>query len=159
MSAKSPIIIAVDPGNERSALVVLNDRVITKSHLQNNDAILNHIKTMKADALAIEMVKSYGMPVGDSIFQTCLWTGRFYQAWADTHPTAPIFLIPRKTIVMHVCQSTNAKDANVRASIIDMLGAPGNVREPGPTFGLFKDLWSAAAVAITAHDLYLCPLS
>jgi hypothetical protein len=45
-----------------------------------------------------------------------------------------------------------AKDQNIRQALIDRLGPPGTKKNPGPTYGVTSHMWSALAVAVTAHD-------
>ena len=46
----------------------------------SNEQILMKIIELDYDKIVLEMVASYGMPVGASIFETCVWIGRFIQA-------------------------------------------------------------------------------
>ncbi len=106
---------------------------------------------LNADALAIEMVESFGMAVGREVFQTCVWTGRFIETWnIKGFPWNPV---TRKQVKMHLCNSMRAKDANIRAALIDKFGgkdaAIGRKKTPGPLFGISADVWSALAVGIT----------
>jgi hypothetical protein len=102
----------------------------------------------QAQQLAIEMVASYGMPVGAEVFETCVWIGRFVQAL-----TLPHEFIYRATVKAHVCKSAKAKDGNVRQALIDRWGgkerAIGTKKKPGPLHGVSGDVWSALAVAVT----------
>jgi len=98
--------------------------------------------------LAIEMVASYGMAVGREVFETCVWIGRFQQAW---HAPEAVRLIYRRDVKLHLCGSARAKDSNIRQAVIDLLGPPGTKREPGPTYGVRSHAWSALAVAVTAR--------
>ena len=99
--------------------------------------------------LAIEMISSYGMPVGREIFDTCVWIGRFVEQWTDP---AAVKLIPRGDVKLHVCGSLRAKDSNIRQALIDRLGPAGTKAKPGPTYGVKSHAWAALAVAITAAD-------
>ena len=70
-------IIAIDPGPEESAFVrydTITEKVDSSWHGTNKD-VCDVIKTECADHLVIEKVKSYGMTVGQSVFDTCEWTG------------------------------------------------------------------------------------
>jgi hypothetical protein len=42
-----------------------------------------------------------------------------------------------------------AKDANIRQALIDKIGPQGTKKDPGPTYGISKDVWSALAIAVT----------
>ncbi|MGH7470493.1 MAG: hypothetical protein ACRENP_21315 [Longimicrobiales bacterium] len=53
---------------------------------------------------------------------------------------------------MHLCKNPKAKDQNIRQALIDLLGAPGTKKNPGPTYGISGDAWSALAIAVTARD-------
>jgi hypothetical protein len=97
--------------------------------------------------LVIEMVASYGMPVGKEIFETVLAIGQMVEAWRGQHT-----LIYRKDVKMHLCGSMKAKDSNIRQALIDRHGEPGTKNSPGATYGISKDVWSALAVATTYHD-------
>lgn len=154
------MILAIDPGNEKSAFVLMNwDLRPLEFKKAGNDAILKRIPLlmdMYGDfTLAIEMVASYGMPVGASVFETCVWIGRFWQA-CD--------ILPRKALVyrmdekLNLCHDSRAKDANIRQALIDRFasgtpnGGKGTKKEPGWFYGFSADVWQAYAVGVTYHD-------
>ena len=139
-----------------SAFVVYNDgEIINKGKVENKEMLLtiNDMKLIEVSHLAIEMVASYGMPVGATVFDTVWWTGIFSQAFGIDNTTR----IYRKDVKMHLCHSMRAKDGNVRQAIIDKYPATGGgkipqigtKKEPGPLFGVSNDIWAALGVAIT----------
>ena len=151
-------ILGLDPGNEESAFVVVTGGgELVLSHRQDaNETILGVLKEWPPDLvsmswhLAIEMVASYGMPVGREVFETCVWIGRFVQAWEGLGKTWS--LVYRKDTKMRLCGQTKAKDGNIRQALIDKFGganAIGTKAKPGPLYGISKDKWAALAVAVT----------
>lgn len=153
-------LIAIDPGPEKSAVVRYDGDIQSKAILSNGDMLLllegNVMlfegKVMAADSLAIEMVASYGMAVGRTVFETCVWIGRFIEAWGG-----PWKYVYRKDVKIHLCNSMRAKDSNVRQALMDRYGstrqkAIGIKKRPGPLYGFSKDMWSALAIAVTAHE-------
>ena len=159
-------ILAIDPGNEKSAYVIydtcLTDlidnrekRDVRKFGIYPNEDMLSIASTVSADCLAIEMIACYGMPVGRTVFETCVWIGRFIEAWG--HDFEYVY---RKDVKMHLCNSTRAKDGNVRQAIIDRYAATGGGKTPqigtkkqqGPLYGVSKDVWAALGVAITFNE-------
>ena len=152
------IILAIDPGSAQSAFVVYNSEtkeILDKGIEENNH--LNHGRSIQiCDFLAIEMIASYGMPVGKTVFETCVWIGRFIEAWGGENWKK----IYRIDVKMHLCKSTRAKDSNIRQAIIDRYPASGGGKtpqigtkaQPGPLDGVSKDVWSALAVAIFAAE-------
>lgn len=144
-------ILAIDPGNEQSAYMLYDGKPIEFA-IASNQTVLELLcyKKLPVDSLAIEMVASYGMPVGRTVFETCVWIGRFIQAW-----DRPWRYIYRKDVKMHLCNSMKAKDSNIMAALIDRYGgdrrtAVGVKKKPGPLYGVSKDIWSALAIAVTA---------
>ena len=105
--------------------------------------------------VVVEMVASYGMAVGASVFDTCVWIGRFYEALAARQDPE---LIYRKDVKLHHCGVTRAKDANIRQALIDRFGAgasnggKGSKVNPGPLYGLTADCWQAFALAVYVAD-------
>lgn len=157
-------ILAVDPGTDKSAYVIYetqNAQVVEKGIENNKDllkllAVLNHDDDV--GVLVIEMMKSYGNVMGDTVLETCVWIGRFIERWARKWEW-----IYRKTIVTQLCNSSRAKDSNVRQALIDryrdVLRARGVYEDPvglksspGPLYGVKKDMWSALAVAVAYHE-------
>jgi hypothetical protein len=61
-------------------------------------------------------------------------------------------LIGRKAIKSHLCSTTQAKDKDIRAALIDRLGEPGTKKNPGPTYGISGDCWAALSVCVTWAD-------
>ena len=152
-------IIAIDPGTTQSAYVLWNGKLIILRGIIGNDELIlklyQHNSVEFGSVLAIEKVACYGMPVGAEVFDTCIWTGRFWQAWQDSAGVRDslVWLIERRKIKMHLCQDSRAKDANIRQALIDSLGAPGRKKEPGVTYGIHSHEWAALALAVTCHDL------
>lgn len=150
-------VIAIDPGNEVSAWLHLDPRCITPigyGIVENAELkrMLARWVSSPNDHLAIEMIASYGMPVGREVFDTCLWIGRLVEAWGR-----PFTLVYRRDVKMFLCGNNTAKDANIRQSLIDRFGpgksaAIGTKKQPGPLYGVTADVWSALAIAVTWQD-------
>lgn len=153
-------ILAIDPGNTQSAYVVLNDelRPIEFAKIDNEELfpILKQLDGITH--FAIEMIASYGMSVGKTVFDTCLWIGRFYQTLLDLG--IPEYrLIYRMEEKNNLCHSARAKDSNIRQALIDRFGVVGTKNAPGWFYGVSKDVWAAIAVGVTYYDLYINPQS
>lgn len=150
-------ILAIDPGNVESAYVTIGAdyRPIEFDKLRN-DELLDRLLFEPADLAAIEMVASYGMAVGADVFETCVWTGRFYQALASRalEPS----LIKRLPVKTHHCHSAKATDTNIRQALVDRFAlgqlnhGKGTKREPGWFYGFHSDVWAAYALAVYAVD-------
>ncbi|HVK88312.1 MAG TPA: hypothetical protein VM513_29535 [Kofleriaceae bacterium] len=155
------MILAIDPGNEYSAYVALNgERVVARAKVSNETMLAavqranehgGQLGVLGIEMLVIEMIASYGMPVGREVFETCVWIGRFIEAWGGDHA-----LIYRRDIKLHLCGSARAKDGNIRQALIDRWGgkekAIGKKASPGPLYGVSADVWAALAVAVTYAD-------
>lgn len=149
-------VVAIDPGNELSAWCSVRNGMPLGSDKVDNPTLLGVLRdddvwTPAEDLLAIEMIASYGMPVGREVFETCLWIGRFIEAWERRG--GKYVLVYRREVKLFHCESVRATDANIRASLIDRFGpgkakAIGTKREPGPLYGMKGDEWSALAVAL-----------
>lgn len=154
-------ILAIDPGNELSAYCVYfpDTHALGDFGKVPNDELREILKARMAwdHDYAIEMVACYGMPVGKSVFDTCLWAGKFMQI-IETRDHRPE-LIYRKEVKIELCGSLKAKDGNVRQAIIDRFPATGGGKVPqigikanqGPLFGVSADVWAALSVALTYH--------
>ena len=139
------MILAIDPGTTKSAYVVYDPSgptIIDKGIRDNNDLCLSLSESVlfKVDMVAIEMIQSYGMAVGQEVFDTCVWIGRFLQVVLNRDFHAKF--VYRKDVKMHLCGTTKAKDANIRQALIDLLGKEA-------TKGVAKDMWAALGVAVT----------
>jgi len=146
-------IIGIDPGTEQSAIVAIGpDGGVCPIGILPNAEVLKRIsRAFEPPAeIAIEMIASYGMPVGREVFETCLWIGRFIQRAQDFGNTA--HLIFRRDVKHHLCNSAKAKDANVSQALRDKFGgmnAVGTKKNKGPLYGIKSHLWPALAVAVT----------
>lgn len=153
------LIIAIDPGTYGSALVVWdgdNQEIIEHGKVKNEE-IKSHLTALlpKCDGpvgVFCEMIASYGMPVGQEVFETCLFIGQLQELVPGIHPGCSFNLIYRKDVKMHICGSARAKDSNIRQALIDRFGKPGTKKIPGLTYGLSGDTWAAFAVAVYSYD-------
>ena len=157
------MILAIDPGNEKSAYVWIQEKTLVPDCfdiIPNTELIDLLYFCEKKDTLAIEKIKSYGMPVGDTVFDTCIWTGRFVESW-DRLSSKEYFYITREDVKLNLCNTKRAKDSNVIQALIDRFApntpnrGKGYKKEPGWFYGFKADIWQAYAVGVTYHDLYL----
>lgn len=152
------MILGIDPGDVVSGFAILDGTRLHEAGIVPNEQLLELVKIWDGD-IAIEMIASYGMSVGREIFDTCVWIGRFKQAYQEPHKVRLIF---RRDIKVHVCDNGRAKDTNVRRALMDMWPATGGGKvpvigikeKPGPLYGVTEHMWAALAVAVTARDLY-----
>ena len=105
------------------------------------------------------MIDSYGMPVGQEVFDTCVWIGRFYE-FLTPRIDNKISLIKRGEVKLHLCESRRAKDSNIMQALIDRFGdvnkhgkySKGTKKDPGFFYGFVADEWAAFALAVTYFD-------
>ena len=145
------IILGIDPGPKESAYVTWDGTTVLTHKTGMNDDILADLlydlPGMQVTCIvAIEWIVGYGMTVGSETFDTCFWAGRFAQAAGGAR------LIPRRAIKLALCGNTTAKDQHIRQALVDRIGAPGNKKQPGPTYGISGHEWAALAVAVVAWD-------
>lgn len=159
-------ILAIDPGNIESAFVVVTDdlsKVIDKGKLPNAELeeYIWSVPTKRwyrddqVKHIAVEMVASYGMPVGAEVFETCVQIGRFERLIEEHRKYANYHRIYRMEEKTAICHNSRARDSNIRQALIDRFGAVGTKKNPGYFYGFKKDIWAAMAVAVTYHDKYL----
>jgi len=151
-------ILAIDPGNTESGYAVIDSTTCKpiaigkKENYTLRDMIcagqFNNVN------VSIEMIASYGMPVGKEVFETCVWIGRYLELLAPSH----IELVYRKNIKLHHCHTSKAKDSNITQALVDRFtpGAPnhgkGTKNAPGWFYGFKADIWAAYALAVYTAD-------
>lgn len=152
-------VLAIDPGNTESGYAVIDvetRKPILFGKVANFDLramILDGSLLAGVDEVAIEMVATYGMPVGASVFETCVWIGRFIEVIDQ-----PSQLVFRSPVRAHHCHSNKAKDANVRQALVDRFApgasnyGKGTKADPGWFHGFRADVWQAYALAIYVAD-------
>mgnify|MGYP002507691156 CR=1 FL=1 len=146
-------IYAIDPGPVKSALVTLHDDGTVEASTWPNQDLHAILATADPGILVIEMIASYGMPVGAEVFQTCVWIGRFYDTW-DGHGVnrQTATSLTRLQVKSAICHSGKANDANIRAALIDRFGGPSCIRKGGALYKVKGDEWAALAVACAYRD-------
>lgn len=148
-------ILAIDPGPKDSAFIVLDtvDESIVWSGMELNEnmrvIIKHHTRVGQCSILAIESVEGFGIPAGMETFDTCFWAGRFCEAFIY----GQFMRIGRKAIKSHFCNTTTAKDKDIRAALIYRFGEPGTKKQPGKLFGISGHVWSALAVGVYQSDM------
>lgn len=147
------MIVAIDPGTTESAICFYRPEAEIQAFKILNEDIRHEVKRCEnnqINKIYIEMIASYGMPVGKEVFETCVWIGRFVEhahiLGISTH------FVYRKEVKLHICGSTRATDANIRTELINRFGDPGTKKNPGRLYGFKGDMWAALAVAVTAHE-------
>ena len=149
-------ILGIDPGTTQSAYVVWDSETmdILEYGIKENLELSAMLQFFQFDVCVIEMVASYGMAVGQTVFETCVWIGRFMNEIENY--SCNVVRITRNQVKNAICHSSKANDSNIRQALIDMYGgekkvAIGTKKAPGKLYGIKKDEWAALAVAIAWH--------
>lgn len=154
-------IMAIDPGSTESAYVIWDGKTIHEKAKIDNHDLLKMITECDGipPCIVIEQIKGYNMSVGDTVFETCVWSGRFWQE-ALGH-CLQVERVPRKEIVAHLCGSAKGGDSHVIHALAERFApdqpnkGKGTKKDPGFFFGFSKDIWQAFAVAVTYYDKYI----
>jgi hypothetical protein len=152
------MILAIDPGNTESGYVYLDNNLKPIDFGKTNNEVLKGFIECGCfegcDHIAIEMIASYGMAVGATVFDTCVWIGKFCEKLESELNIIPVYIY-RKDEKMNLCGTMKAKDTNIRQALIDRFGIVGKKKEPGFFYGFKADMWAAMAVGVTFSDMYL----
>jgi len=161
------MILAIDPGNTESGYALIDPitcQPVEAGKIPNEDLLDRLIMWLDGgegsiDNVAIEMIASYGMSVGQDIFETCVWIGRFQQVVESFGAFGmPCDLVYRKNVKLHHCHTIKAKDSNITQALIDRFasGQPnrgkGTKADPGWFYGFKADIWQAFALAVYTAD-------
>lgn len=155
---EKPALLAIDPGSELSAFLVLSRAGMPLSFgkVPNEElrVFLRHDDS--APVVVLEFMSPRGMPTSRQEMETLYWAGRFAEAaW----PT-PVERITRDDVKYHLCgRRARVNDVHVRAALIDRFGgirgkeaAIGRKAAPGPLYGIAADAWAALGLAVTYLD-------
>ena len=170
-------IFAIDPGNERSAFVVLEPTHGEPIGFgdEDNASVLAELRrqgvTGRICSVAIEMITGDGRPAGREVFETAFWAGRFAQLAESMD--LPFHLLSRSSVAWNICKTHKGGDSAVRTLIIDRFGGRvalakakkcgrkrhdscgcvnGLLSQDGPLARITGDVWQALAVGLTHLD-------
>lgn len=173
MSDQQKTILAIDPGTTQSAYCLYtlgSSTPVGRFAVCQNDDMREVVKSTCVDLMVVEMVASYGKPVGREVFQTCVWIGRFAECWyhswhhklAASGVAGGVAFLYRHEIKMALCHATaKINDAVIRQRLLDLMSErygveaktlKGTKANPGPLYGLSKDVWAALAVAVAWEE-------
>lgn len=157
------MILAIDPGTTESAWMLYDDdtnKPVEFAKCGSAEVIDCFVQLTTQNyrpRVVIEMVASYGQPVGKEVFETCVWIGRFIEAARNILGDEPARLY-RNEVKMALCHATaKINDAVIRQALIDRFGpgkdkAIGTKKNQGPLYGVKADVWAALALAVTFAD-------
>lgn len=144
-------MFGIDPGTYQSAFFDFDESRLPRDC--NFGKVMNRelklaLTLIPPEVVVIEKMANMGMRVGATTFDTCEWIGRFKEAaqhleWNDIY---------RREVKMNLLGTTRGKDKDIRAALIARFGEPGTKKNPGPTYGITADVWSAFAICVTQLD-------
>ena len=150
-------IFAIDPGPHISGYVEYDcvEQKPIASGLMPNPKLRKLLKKNKCPAMVYEKLQGMGMMPSKETFTTCEEVGRMIECFKGE-----VIPLTRHEVKLLICGTMRAKDANIRAAIIDMYGGKevgiGNKKSQGPLYGVKSHAWQALALIKAlerrAHD-------
>jgi hypothetical protein len=132
--SKKNVIICFDPGNDLTGWCVysVEDKVLFYKNKEDNLKVIEKFKEFfqKYNILqvGIEYPSSYGMSVGQSLYDTCTFVGILIQISKDNNINPE--LVFRKSVKMFLCNSVRAKDAEVNLRVREYFGEDNTIKSP-----------------------------
>ena len=118
------IVLAIDPGPVESAWVLWDAQRVHDCGKGANAQLLHCLAEQRVvrpgDRVVIEEIESFWMAVGKTIFRTVFWAGKFAAIAEDRG--CVVDAMPRRTVKLHLCGQSRAKDTNIRTALIDRFG-------------------------------------
>ena len=163
------MIIGIDPGSEKSALVVIDhSRKILENLYDTNAEIRCRLRLLglrNPTGVAIEDIRAYGMGVRPQALETKEQVGRFVEAAASTMGDEKVFKASRPTVLAHLIGVAHGKKNEVKVRLEEIYGPavirlaePRTWKDPetgrwrkrktldGPTAAIKKHEWDALAM-------------
>tara|TARA_R110000782_G_scaffold270328_1_gene370371 strand:+ start:2399 stop:2917 length:519 start_codon:yes stop_codon:yes gene_type:complete len=156
MKTENQTLLAIDPGTTESGWALFGaDGSLWDHGISANYRLYHEIPDEPYFRVAIEMIASYGMPVGKEVFETCVWIGRFVEFFVERHCRK----VYRRQVKVELCGSPRAKDSNIRQAILDRYPPTGGGKtpqigtkaQPGPLYGVKSHIFAAIGVGLTAR--------
>lgn len=132
--SKKNVIICFDPGNDLTGWCVysVEDKILFYKNKESNLEVIKKFKEFfqKYNVLqvGIEYPSSYGMSVGQSLYDTCTFIGILIQISKDNNANPE--LVFRKSVKMFLCNSVRAKDAEVNLRVREYFGEDNTIKSP-----------------------------
>lgn len=150
-------IFAIDPGTTKSGYAVF-DMPVFKLHefgKIENENLLEKLTAWDTPAhVFIEMVSSYGKPVGREVFRTCVWIGVFERECTCNGFFKSVKEIIRRDVKTALGANIRATDADIRHMLIrkyakfDFKTGKGTKNNPDVFHGVSADAWQAIAAGV-----------
>lgn len=164
-------ILAIDPGSEQSAWLLLVDGRPVRFAKEPNDEVRDRLRwgldssdggvaDLIADVVVIEFMSPRGEKLWTQTIETLWWAGRF----AEAARPVPVERLSREAVKRHLCppnpdapRKGAAKDGDVWASLVERFGggpdvAVGRKAAAGPLYGIHGDCRAALATAVAWAD-------
>lgn len=163
-------ILAIDPGSEVSAWLLLVDGRPIRWAKEPNEQVRNWLRwewqgadddgapgKECVDLVVIETIEPRGERLWRQTVEMLQWAGRF----AEAARPLPVAWLSREAIKRHLCPAPGhrgaANDADVWAALCERFGgepavAVGRKAAPGPLHGIHSDMRQALAVAVAWQD-------
>lgn len=131
---KKDVIVCFDPGNNLTGWCVysIENKVLFYKNKEDNLEVIEKFKEFfqKYNILqvGIEYPSSYGMSVGQSLYDTCTFVGILIQISKDNNINPE--LVFRKSVKMFLCNSVRAKDAEVNLRVREYFGEDNTIKSP-----------------------------
>jgi hypothetical protein len=178
------IVLAIDPGTTKSGVVVYDSEgqriIASHSGIDNAQLLLALRRGLDGQwgdtwfgahemdiFVVIETVESFMLKVGKDVFETCIWIGRFQEAW-ERSSMKGVRMVTRGDEKIVLCGAKNYKDpitgkqkgvsdAVIRRAVMSRFPSTGGgktpvvgtKKQPGPLYTVKGHAWSALAVALT----------
>lgn len=119
-------LFCIDPGPTQTGYAILEANetglptLIQCDKVNNEQVLLLLQEEPQGSTVCFEKVVSFGGKAGQTLFDTCEWSGRFIQIAFDR--CMEVVPLKRKTIVASLTGDATHGDTHIRKALVEMLG-------------------------------------